>query len=601
MIFNLRGRNEGRVTAALVAVSSLVALVWGGQQAVAADSPPLIRDTGKPFVSKDPTNFKLISREVPGVDTGSTARAVIAAAEAKQLVTPVSPLSVAEAGGHSLRDLCHEEGLNATFKYDGFCWDNIDDSTSAWAADGGWHPQGFTTSNDADPTGARYGGDLSMASWYYGDGPSDAERSRMARISVAKSTPTARSYGHVLLVQPTGSQDNPSFSPVTDIHADGIAWYEDRLFVANGGELQIYDLNHLWKVNSAFIWPTVPNLPAAQMKHEWVLPMVARYSNRTKDAQGSDSGRNCVAVRVDPKDPNSAMEYLACLSALSVDHSDRSQPALISGGWKNLTTEEASDVIRWPLAGFAGESASTVAATAAYSASVHGLQGVATDGTHYYLSAVCDTGYAGDANTVDNGSDSCIWQAEPGGPLSILTRAPRITQNLSYSFASGRLWGMNEVTGFRVVFSLLPRAADDYRYLRNEYSTMCAGAGNKVVNSTAVIQWDCNDAQDERWQLEETKDNSGNLAYFIRNTFSGKCMGTASSLVNGGGVIQYTCNAAVDEKWWYDPVTHALRNVYSGKCLGLGAGQTRGSKLIQWTCNGAQDERWTVVAITSGV
>ncbi|WP_326647853.1 serine/threonine protein kinase [Streptomyces sp. NBC_01750] len=133
-------------------------------------------------------------------------------------------------------------------------------------------------------------------------------------------------------------------------------------------------------------------------------------------------------------------------------------------------------------------------------------------------------------------------------------------------------------------------------YLSNDYSALCAGAGNKVTNSSKVIQWGCANAQDERWVFEATTDSNGKRAYALQNAYSGKCMGPASSLANGAGMVQYTCNGAVDQKWWYDSGTHALRNVYSGKCLGLGSNATKGSQLIQWTCNGAPDEKWSKTA-----
>ena len=580
MISKLRGRHGDRIAAALVALSSLAALIGGSQQAVAADSPT-IRDTGKLFTSEDASGFVLHPREMPGVDAGQTARSVIEGAEAKGVVTRVSPLGVAQSNQHIGKSLCHTTGLNGTFKYNGFCWDETDDNTSAWS--NGWHPQGLTASHDADASGTVDGSHLYMSSWYYG--VSGDDRNKKARISILKSTGTEWTYGHVLLVRPTGSRADPQFTSVGDVHADGMVWYGNRLFVANGGELQIYDLNHLWRVNSVSGASGISGSTSAAEYHQWALPMVARYSNRTQAQQN--------AAPADSRSNMNCDGAVACLSSLSLDRSV-SPPRLVSGRYGLASRVEPLDVIRWPLELIGEGGTSPITATAAYSAPVHQLQGVATDGTYYYLSAQCDTGFMEDPDTADEGSYSCIWQAKPGGPVSILTRAPSLTQNLSYSFSSGRLWGMNEVEGQRVVFSLLPRKADDYRYLYNDYSVLCAGAGSKIDNSTPVIQWGCNNAQDERWLLEETKDNNGNLAYFLQNTYSGKCMGTGSSLADGAGMIQYTCNGAVDEKWWYDSATHELRNVYSGKCLGLGSAATKGSQLIQWTCNGAQDERWTI-------
>ncbi|MET9075859.1 RICIN domain-containing protein [Streptomyces sp. NPDC004232] len=580
-----RGRRRGRITAALVALTSLAALISGTQQAV-ADDPPVIQDQNHlPFKPEDASGFVLHPREMPGVDEGETARSVIEGAEAKGVVSRVTPLSVAQSRQHVGRPLCHTTGINGTLKYNGFCWDETDDNTNAWDPAGGWHPQGFTASHDADPSGTIDGHHLYMATWYYGNGGGDHDRNKKARISILESTGTDWSYGHVLLVKPTGSRDNPDFTSVDDVHADGMVWYGNRLFVANGGELQIYDLNHLWKVNSISKGSGISGGTSSAEYHQWALPMVARYSNRTEAEQDG----------ADPKDRSNmyCTGHIACLSSLSLDRSV-SPPRLVSGRYGDATRATPVDVIRWPIEDLGEGGTSPVTATAAYAAPIHGLQGVATDGTYYYISAMCDTNYMHIADPTDSDAYYCIWQAKPNDKMSILTRDAPLTQNLSYSFSSGRLWGMNERNGKRVVFSLLPRRIDDAQYLYNDYSKLCAGAGDKIENSDPVIQWGCTVAQDEKWVFDETKDNNGNPAYTVQNAYSGKCLGTGSSLDSGQGVIQYTCNSAVDEKWWYDQDTHELRNVYSGKCLGLGSAATKGSQLIQWPCNGAQDERWTI-------
>ncbi|MEV8021744.1 RICIN domain-containing protein [Streptomyces sp. NPDC086554] len=576
----------------LVALSSLAALISGTQLAVADGKPTPVADAGKPFQSKGPSGFVLYPREMPGVDEGQTARSVIEGAEATGAVTRVSPLSVAQSKQHVGRSLCHTTGINGTFKYNGFCWDETDDKTSAYAR--GWHPQGFTASHDADASGTVDGHHLYMSSWYYGVGGGDNDRAKKARISILKSTGKERTYGHVLLVKPTGSRAKPSFTTVNDVHSDAMVWYGNRLFVANGGELQVYDLSHLWKVNTITNWSGIDGGTSAAEHHQWALPMVARYSNRTKAQQDGA-----------PEDRRSNMNChgdVACLNSMSLDRST-SPPSLISGRYGNAERTAPVDVIRWPLDRIGEGGTSPVKATAAYNAPVHGLQGVATDGDYFYMSAMCDTGYMNVADPTNEAAYYCIWQAKPNGKVSILTRTAPLTQNLSYAHSSGRLWGMNEKTGQRVVFSLQPRRGDNYQFLYNDYSKLCAGVGSKIDNSKPVIQWGCNNVEDERWKLEKsderwvlekTKDNNGNPAYVIQNRYSGKCIGTGNSLANGQGVIQYACNGAVDEKWWYNQDTHELRNVYSGKCLALGSAATKGSQLIQWTCNGAKDERWSI-------
>ncbi|MEU6013703.1 RICIN domain-containing protein [Streptomyces sp. NPDC047515] len=273
MIAKQRDRRRGRITAALVALSSLAALISGAQQAVGDDKIIEIKDKNKIFKSESASGFVLHPREIPGVDEGQTARSVIEGAEAKGVVTRVSPLSVAQSKQHIGRSLCHTTGINGTFKYNGFCWDETDDKTSAWS--NGWHPQGFTASHDADASGTVDGHHLYMATWYYG--VEEHDRNKKARISILESNGTERTYGHVLLVRPSGSRADPQFTSFNDVHADGMVWYGNRLFVANGGELQIYDLNHLWKVNSISEKSGISGGTSSAEYHQWALPMVARY------------------------------------------------------------------------------------------------------------------------------------------------------------------------------------------------------------------------------------------------------------------------------------------------------------------------------------
>ncbi|MEU1662091.1 hypothetical protein ABZ547_00545 [Streptomyces sparsogenes] len=96
-----------------------------------------------------------------------------------------------------------------------------------------------------------------------------------------------------------------------------------------------------------------------------------------------------------------------CLGSLSLDRSTTPH-ALVSGEYRSHSAGAGGRVVRWPL------------------------------------------------NDATTGSYSCIHRARPGAAPSVLTRAPSLTQNLSYSRASGRLWGHNEWTGHRVVFSIAP-------------------------------------------------------------------------------------------------------------------------------------------------
>ncbi|MFD9220773.1 RICIN domain-containing protein [Streptomyces sp. NPDC060064] len=554
------------LVAALVSLAT-VALALTTAQSAAAQSDTMAGPLA-PVPASEYSQYRLTIDRAKQYDAfGAAIRGV----EKSGAVTTNGVLGVALSGQHAGRPLCHTTGINGTFLYNGFCWDK-DDDTSA----GGWTPQGLTASHDAQPGGTVAGHHLYVASWHY-------DNNEFARISIVNSTGKEWSYGHVLLVEPTGDESNANFKPVTKTHADGAVWYGNKLFIANGNQLQVYDFQHLWKMQQSSKTVGINNGVSSARYHQWALPMVGRY---TIGDTGAEPGA-CPA-------PHQAGR--ACLGSLSLD---RSGPVdhLVSGEYYQDKHGPVAHLARWPLnsttalpAADNGDTVGTSTASGGFKAPVQQLQGVATDGTYYYLAAECPKGYMGD-NDPANGY-SCIYQAKPGTVGTVLTRSPKYTQNLSYAPSSGRLWGLNEVSGQRSVFSLKPRAADHSVYLSNSYSALCAGGGGKTGNGAPVIQWGCNNARDERWVFENTTDSNGKTAYFVRNEYSGKCMGSASHLNDGAGVIQYTCNGAVDEKWWYDSGSKTLRNVYSGKCLAIGATATKGTQLIQYTCNGKPDESW---------
>ncbi|QLJ04622.1 hypothetical protein HZZ00_28860 [Streptomyces sp. NEAU-sy36] len=396
-----------------------------------------------PLPSSTVNSFKLNIDPTSDYDAYGDA---IRGAEKSGTVTRVTPLEVAQSGQHTGRAaLCHDTGLDGSLKYDGFCWDTTDDNTSAYSSSGGWHPQGLTAAHDA--TGSTYNGhSLYLASWYYGDGTTE---NQFGRITIAESTGTSVTYGHVLLVQPTGNADSGDFIPVTNIHADGIVWYGNKLFVANGGELLVFDMQYLWKMGSTSSdYVGIRGGVSSARYHQWALPLQGRYYTGDRSlnprACAGGSGR-------------------ACLGSLSLDRSSHG-PALISGEYRTHDAGAGGRVIRWPLNDSTdlpradnGSTIGTATASAAYSTPVYQMQGVATDGTWYYMAGECPTSWV--ANPIATGAYSCIHRAPAspsGGASSVITRSPSLTQNLSYSTASGRLWGLNEYTGHRVVFSIDP-------------------------------------------------------------------------------------------------------------------------------------------------
>ncbi|WP_234438079.1 hypothetical protein [Streptomyces viridochromogenes] len=433
-----RGRTVARRLAALaVGLASLAAGLVTAQPAAAASGLTAVPYSGLKLSLDAEKDFRQLGAAVQGVEAQSGA------------VSKVSALSVAQSRQHTGQaSLCHDTGLDGSLKYDGFCWDKADDTSNSWSTNGGWTPQGLTGSHDASPSGTVDGHHLYLASWYWGNGGSNLNK--FGRVSIAESTGSSVSYGHVLLVQPTGQGASANFKPVTNVHADGVVWYGNKLFVANGGELQVYDMRHLWKMDSRSERTGIVNGVSSARWHDYALPMVARYQTVP---QGTNV-RACAPATGDKP----------CLSSLSLDRS-KTPDALVSGEYRDRDAGGGGRVIRWNLNAAtalpeADGSASVGSATAdaAYSSPVWRMQGVATDGTYYYMSGECPKGWVPDPKNDDG--YYCIHRAEVGAEPRVLTKSPPLTQNLSYAPSSGRLWGLNErvntSNGKRVVFSLDP-------------------------------------------------------------------------------------------------------------------------------------------------
>ncbi|CAL9594409.1 hypothetical protein SUDANB58_05303 [Streptomyces sp. enrichment culture] len=340
--------------------------------------------------------------------------------------------------GHTgSKGLCHPTNLDTAYSIDGFCWNKADDTSSEWT------PQGITGSHDASPAGTWLGKYVYIASWHY-------TGNTFARITVVDNSPGHPPiYNHVLLVDTYGSGSSANFravgdpattrSPAPGAHADGIAWYGNKLFLATGHQIQVYDLRHLWKMsdNSSESVGIRGSVSSARY-HNYALPMIGLYHNGAPGAACTDSA--------------------PCLTSLSLDRS----------GEDGLITSEfgahgGRPVVRWPLSDnglletdTASNSTGTVQAQEAFRVPVWRVQGAAFDGEHYYFSGECPE-YAGSDNA---DVPYCIHWARPNGEPHVLTYAPPLTQNLSWSPSAKRLWGINEranySTGKRVVFSLDP-------------------------------------------------------------------------------------------------------------------------------------------------
>ncbi|TDD76635.1 hypothetical protein E1293_26815 [Actinomadura darangshiensis] len=113
-----------------------------------------------------------------------------------------------------------------------YCFNRTDSVTRSWV------PQGVTTVSDASAGERWAGGRPILVSWHNG-----------GRVRLTFANPDRHTYRHVLLVAPYMKGRNATYSDI-GIHAGGIAWYGNTLYVADTRHgvrtfdmRQIYDLS----------------------------------------------------------------------------------------------------------------------------------------------------------------------------------------------------------------------------------------------------------------------------------------------------------------------------------------------------------------------
>ncbi|MFF5974030.1 hypothetical protein ACFY7C_21135 [Streptomyces sp. NPDC012769] len=375
----------------------------------------------------------------------------IKAVEAGGAITRKDSNALLASGGWSTGTpgLCHDTGLSASLSPSGFCWKKGDDLSSSYNSEGGWTPQGVTGSYDAQPGGLVDGHTAFLASWHFSRDmhTSTPKPNEFARLSLVNADNGKITYDNLLLVEPTGSvaDGNGNFRAVKGIHADGVVWYGNKVFVASGRWLQVYDLQHIWQV--ADTGREAVGITDGVSSARWsayALPMIGKY--RTT---GADTEACVVRTGATP-----------CLNSLSLDRTG--QDGLVSAEY--VRGGAGGRVIRWPLNYLTALPSTTDPsgrgvshATRGFTSPVWDMQGATTNGTTWYMSGTCPTGVGGGSGD-PVASYSCIHRALPNNAPNVYTTSPVYTQNLGYAPQTKRIWGLNErintTTGSRVVFSI---------------------------------------------------------------------------------------------------------------------------------------------------
>lgn len=304
----------------------------------------------------------------------------------------------------------------------GFRFDSGDNSDCAN------YPQGITTSRDAVGTansGNYDGHQLVLVSWYTKDGCDGAQsRSRITLVDWDATYPNK--YRKVLLVEPTGTASAPDFKDIP-IHAGGVSWYGDYLYVADTGRgMRVFDMRKILKTNTGGAADQIGRQsPTVYYAHNYayVLPQVGTITSKTT------SGTNLAwsSISLDRVSKSIVMTEYTCQSGCT------SYP------------NRAPRAIRYPFA--SGVFAATTTASQALQLPWYNLNGVASHNGRWWFNS------SGQKQlyywTPSTGSATYSWVG--GG------------ESISYwedSTAADLLWTLQEGVGNRNVFAVTQSTYD---------------------------------------------------------------------------------------------------------------------------------------------
>jgi hypothetical protein len=224
-------------------------------------------------------------------------------------------------------------------------------------------------------------------------------------------------YRLALLVKPVMDGATPSFEPVP-IHAGGIVWYGDYLYVADTSRgLRVFDMSRILEVgtgNGEWFGKVSEAEGYHAYNYRYVIPQVTRY-------------RVCAS---------------SCCTRFSFVSLDRttSPHSLLTGEYSASNT--TGRLTRWPLDEATGKLKLTggrVQASESVFTAVGNMQGGASVAGQYFVSS--SGSYLGlHTGKLDQSSAKRGW---PHGP-----------EDLYYSQATDDLWSATEHPGTRFVFAV---------------------------------------------------------------------------------------------------------------------------------------------------
>jgi hypothetical protein len=253
-------RRVSIATSAVLAAGLLAAAVFVESGPAAAAAGPTTLPAGQYTLSANYNQFDAINAALVSTLGTAAVHTVMDNANHDRQALP-SSFSVA--------------GLSTGFRFDD--GDNSDCAN---------FPQGITTSRDAVGTansGNYDGHQLVLVSWYTeGSCGGSQERSRITLVDWDATYPN--NYRKILLVQPTGTASAPNFEDIP-IHAGGVSWYGDYLYVADTGHgMRVFDMRKILKTDTGGTADQIGRQSSTLYyahNYAYVLPQIGTITSRT--------------------------------------------------------------------------------------------------------------------------------------------------------------------------------------------------------------------------------------------------------------------------------------------------------------------------------
>ena len=276
-----------------------------------------------------------------------------------------------------------------------------------------WYPQGITTSADAygpdANAGTFEGKPVVLVSWY-AHGPLGYVLlgSRISVIDLADDS--APSYRHILLVAPKRRWGIHRLRPVR-IHAGGIVWYGDHLYVAGGAAgIRVFRLGDIVRVRNR----------VRTKGYRYVLPLFTSY-----DAS-HDSG------------PPMMYSFMSLDRAGAEDHLVAGEYGRKGGSHRLMRypIDRESELLRRNDRGWA-------IPAEMYDRQIERMQGATLVNGTWVVTASMGEGMPGD-----------LWVGTPGSYKRHRGVLPTGPEDITYWPQRGQLWSVTEWPGRRWVYAI---------------------------------------------------------------------------------------------------------------------------------------------------